>query len=336
MLEQKGFTLVLFSALVLALAMATTAWAQTSPGSIAPMPSPSPTVLPPLPPMSTDLRKLIVAGATVEKVAGGFVFTEGPVWHPSGQLFFSDLRGNKTYTWNPKAGATLFPGPNNRANGLAFDPQGRLVYCEHGGRRVSRMEKGGHIATVVDRYQGKRLNSPNDLVITPDGSIYFTDIRHNLPQGEAREIDLSGVYRLRSNGELQLIDNEMDSPNGIAFSPDRKTLYVADTRKQQLWAFAVAADGNASHKRLFAEWEPGVLNRPDGLKTDVKGNIYVAVVETGVWVFNKNGRHLGVIPVPEKPANVAFGDADLRTLYITASTGLYRIRLKNRGWVASK
>lgn len=309
---------------------------------IAPMRSPSSIVSPPPPPLplSADLRKLIAPGATVEKVAGGFIFTEGPVWRPSGQLFFSDIHGNKTYKWNLKEGATPYREPSNKANGLAFDPQGRLVFCEHSGRRLSRIEKDGRLVTVVDRYQGKRLSSPNDLAITPDGSIYFTDPPYNLPKGETREIDFSGVYRLRPNGEMQLIDKEMDCPNGLAFSPDRKTLYVADTTRQQLWAFDVAADGSASHKRLFAEMnptgEPGLLNRPDGLKTDVKGNIYVAVVETGVWVFDKNGRHLGVIPVPEKPANVAFGDADFRTLYITAHTALYRIRLKNRGSVVGK
>ncbi len=287
--------------------------------------------------MGEALRKLIAPGATVEKIANGFVFTEGPVWHPSGKLFFSDMRGNKTYTWNPREGANLHPGPGNRANGMAFDPQGRLVFCEHGGRKLSRLEQDGRFVTVVDRYQDKRLNAPNDLVITPDGSIYFTDIRRNLPKGEAREIDFSGVYRLRPNGELQLIDKEMDTPNGIAFSPDRKTLYVADTLKQRVWAFDVAADGSANHKRLFAETTPTwdgarALSRPDGLKTDIEGNVYVAVVETGVWVFDRNGRHLGIIPLPEQTTNVAFGDADARTLYITAGTGLYRIRLENRGW----
>lgn len=287
--------------------------------------------------MSVNLRKLLAPGARVDKVAGGFVFTEGPVWHPSGELFFSDMRGNKTYTWNPKEGATVHPGPGNRANGMAVDPQGRLVFCEHGGRKLSRLEKDGRFVTVVDRYQDKRLNAPNDLVITPDGSIYFTDIRRNLPRGEAREIDFSGVYRLWPNSELQLIDREMDGPNGVAFSPDRKTLYVADTLEQKVWAFDVAADGSANHKRLFAETTPawdaaGALSRPDGLKTDIAGNVYVAVVETGVWVFDRNGRHLGIIPLPEPTTNVAFGDADARTLYITASTGLYRIRLENRGW----
>lgn len=290
----------------------------------------------PAPPMSAELRNLIAPGAAVEKVAGGFDFTEGPVWHPSGRLYFSDLRGNKTYTWSPKEGAVRHPGPGNRSNGLAFDSQGRLVFCEHGGRKLSRMEKDGQFVTVVDRYQGNRLNAPNDLVITPDGSIYFTDIRRNLPRGEEPEIEFSGVYRLRPNGELQLIDDEMDVPNGIAFSPDRKTLYVADTRRQQVWAFDIGTDGSPVEKRLFADtnptWDqPAALSRPDGLKTDDKGNVYVAVVETGVWVFDKNGRHLGVIPLPEQTTNVAFGDADARTLYITAGTGLYRIRLENCG-----
>lgn len=290
--------------------------------------------------MSADLRKLIAPGATLEKIVDGFVETEGPLWHPSGQLFFSDLRGGKKiYRWNPREGATLYREPGHRPNGLALDPQGRLVFCGHGGRRLSRIENDGEIVTVVDRYQSKRLNSPNDLVITPDGSIYFTDIRYNLPKGETREIDFSAVYRLRPDGELELIDKEMDAPNGVAFSPDRKTLYVADTRQQQLWAFDVAADGSASHKRLFAEttspWAPSLPSRPDGLKTDVEGNVYVAVVEMGVSVFDKNGRHLGVIPVPGETTNVAFGEADRRTLYITG-TGVYRIRMESRGWDASK
>ena len=306
-------------------------------GAAAPVPSPAPAIPSrlPLPPMSPDLRNLIAPGAVVEKVAGGFAFTEGPVWHPSGRLYFSDLNGSKTYTWNPEEGAARHPGPGNRANGLAFDPQGRLVFCEHGGRKLSRLEKDGQFVTVVDRYQGRRLNAPNDLVITPDGSIYFTDIRRNLPKGEEREIEFSGVYRLRPNGELELLDQEMETPNGVAFSPDRKTLYVADTNKQQVWAFDAAVDGSVNRKRLFANtttvWAPGQRSRPDGLKTDAKGNVYVAVVETGVWVFDKNGRHLGVIPLPEPTTNVAFGNADARTLYITASTGVYRIRLENRG-----
>lgn len=289
------------------------------------------------PPLSADLRKLLAPGAAVEKVAGGFAFTEGPVWHPSGRLYFSDIRGNQTHTWSPAEGVVRHPGPGNRANGLAFDPQGRLVFCEHGGRRLSRLEQGGQFATVVDRYQNRRLNAPNDLAITPDGSIYFTDIRRNLPRGEQREIDFSGVYRLRPDGELQLIDREMDGPNGIAFSPDHRRLYVADTFQQQVWVFDVAADGSPLGKCLFAETKPisenpAARSHPDGLKIDVDGNVYVAVVETGVWVFDRNGRNLGVIPVPEPTTNVAFGDADGRTLYITASTGLYRIRLGKPGF----
>ncbi len=330
-------TLAPFSWLILALVVATTACAQAPSRSIAPLPAPPPVIpsRPSPPPMGADLRKLIAPGAEVEKIAEGFVVTEGPVWHPSGRLYFSDLSAAKTYTWNSKEGVTFFPGPGNRANGLAFDPQGRLVYCEHGGRKVSRMEPDGRIATVADRHQGRRFNAPNDLVIAPDGSIYFTDIRRNLPKGEEREIDFSGVYRLRPDGELELIDQEMESPNGINFSPDRQTLYVADTRQQKVWAFDVAADGSASRKRLFAEttptWDPGALSHPDGLKTDVEGNVFVAVVETGVWVFDRNGRHLGIIPLPGRTTNVAFGDADGRTLYITANKGLYRLRLANPG-----
>lgn len=290
------------------------------------------------PPLSENLRDLIAPGAAVEKVAGDFGFTEGPVWHPSGRLYFSDMRLSKTYTWNATEGATVYRDSTNQSNGLAFDSKGRLVFCEHGGRRVSRQEEDGRIVTVVDRYQGKRLNAPNDLTIASDGSIYFTDISRNLPKGEEREIDFSGVYRLQTTGELQLIDQEMDEPNGIAFSPERKTLYVADSsrQRQQVWAFDVATDGRTSRKRLFTAIPPasapGQAKRPDGLKTDVNGNVYVGVVGgSGVWVFDRQGRHLGTIPIPEPTTNIAFGDADSRTLYITASTGVYRIRLKNGG-----
>lgn len=288
--------------------------------------------------MGADLRDLIASGAVVEKIAGGLGFTEGPLWHPSGRLFFSDIRLSKTCTWSASEGVTVYRDPTNRSNGLAFDAEGRLVFCEHGGRRLSRREADGRIVTVVDRYQGQRLNAPNDLTIAPDGSIYFTDISRNLPRGEAREIDFSGVYRLRPNGELQLLDREMEEPNGVAFSPGRETLYVADSsrQRQEVWAFDVAADGNVSRKRLFTAIPPAVepsqARRPDGLKSDIEGNVYVAVVGgPGVWVFDRQGRQLGVIPVPEPAANVAFGDADGRTLYITATTSLYRLRLRHRG-----
>ncbi len=278
------------------------------------------------PATTPDIPNVIAPGAKVEKVAGDFGFIEGPVWRKEGYLLFTDIPRNRIMKWHPKDGVAVFREPSEQANGLAVDAKGRLVACEHKARRVSRTEADGKVTTLVDKFEGKRLNSPNDLAFGRDGSIYFTDPPYGLPQQkEGKEVDFNGVYRLNPKGDLTALVKDFERPNGIAFSPDRKTLYVADAAKRHVRAFDVKADGTLANDRVFAE-----VRGPDGIKVDVKGNVYSTGVG-GVWVFDKQGKKLGVIATPEMPANCGFGDADFKTLYMTARTGLYRIRLQVAG-----
>jgi gluconolactonase len=281
-----------------------------------------------------EAPNLIAPGAKVEKVADGFGFIEGPVWRKEGYLLFTDIPRNRIMKWHPKDGVSIFREPSEQANGLAIDAQGRLISCEHRARRVSRTEADGKVVTVVDKFEGKRLNSPNDLAIGRDGSIYFTDPPYGLPQQkEGKDLDFNGVFRLTPKGDLTALVKDFERPNGIAFSPDRKILYVADTAKRSLRAFDVKADGSLANDRVFAELQPWAANiqgGPDGMKVDVKGNVF-ATGPGGVWVFDKQGKRLGVIITPEVPANCGFGDADFKTLYMTSRTGLYRIRVQFAG-----
>lgn len=275
--------------------------------------------------VSADLSE-IVAGK-VEKVADGFQFTEGPVWHPDGYLLFSDIPANQIIKWTPGGKVDVFREPSGNSNGLTFDRQGRLVACEHGNRRVSRTEKDGAIVTLADRFEGKRLNSPNDLCVRSDGTIYFTDPDYGTPEGQ-KDLDFQGVYRISPDGNLLLEARvRFRKPNGLALSPDERVLYVNDTEGRNVRAFDVKPDGSLVNDRILIQGPP--LSGTDGMKVDVKGNLYVTA--GGVWVIDPAGKHLGTIEVPERPANCAFGDADNKTLYITARTGLYRVRLKIQG-----
>jgi sugar lactone lactonase YvrE len=270
--------------------------------------------------------------AQVEKVAGGFQFTEGPVWDPHGFLLFSDIPANIIYKWTPGASeAEVYRTPSGHSNGLTLDRAGRLLACEHD-RQVSRTERDGTIGTLADRYRGKRLNSPNDIVVRSDGSIYFTDPPYGLPrQEEGKELDFNGVYRLVPDGTLTLLDDSIVRPNGLAFSPDERTLYVDDSAGMHIRAFDVRPDGTLANGRLFAELkEAGKEGVPDGMKVDVRGNVF-CTGPGGIWIFSPGGELLGKIETPEVPANLAWGDADLKTLYITARTGLYRVRVQTGG-----
>lgn len=276
------------------------------------------------------LAAIIAPGAKVEKVADGFRFTEGPAWHPRGFLLFSDIPANIIYKWDPRTKRVeVFRQPSGHANGNLFDLQDRLVTCEHD-RRVSRTERDGSIVTLAARYQGKRLNSPNDAAIRSDGSVYFTDPPYGI-RPEQEELGFYGVYRLSPRGELTLLDKSFKRPNGIAFSPDERKLYVSDSAEGNIRVFDVFSDGSIGNGRIFAvlpgSGEAGV---PDGLKVDERGNVY-CTGPRGVWVFSPQGQCIGVIETPEIPANVAWGDDDRRTLYITARTGVYRIRLQLAG-----
>jgi gluconolactonase len=284
---------------------------------------------------------LIPAGTNIEKLAGGFAFTEGPLWRSNGSLWFSDVIGNVVRQWSPDGtiteilrpggydGNSLPEGGFNGPNGMTADRDGAVVLCQHGNRRIVRISRDGDVSTVVDRYEGKRLNSPNDLVFHPDGSLYFTDPPYGLPRQDedaSKELAWNGVYRL-AEGKLQLIIEDLHRPNGLAFSPDYKVLYVANSERPMQWMqYDVASDGTVRNGRVFADvddsTEPGV---PDGLKIDVQGNLYAAG-PGGVWVYSSEGAYLGTIKTPETSANCAWGD-DGRSLYITAITGLYRVRL---------
>ncbi|MBD2018179.1 SMP-30/gluconolactonase/LRE family protein [Microcoleus sp. FACHB-53] len=284
------------------------------------------------------LQAILDDNAQVEKVAGDFQFTEGPLWHPKGFLLFSDIPANTLYQWTANKKPEIFRRPSGNANGNTLDREGRLLTAEHSNRRVSRTEKDGSIVTLASQYEGKRLNSPNDLAVKSDGSIYFTDPPYGI-KSEQEELGFYGVYRLASDGKLTLLVKDFVRPNGIAFSPDEKKLYVNDSEKGHIRVFDVKSDGTLENGQLFAELkDPSKNGVPDGMKVDQKGNVY-STGPGGIWVFSPSGNLLGILEVPEVAANIAWGDSlrdssasrDYKTLYITASNSLYRIRLKIPG-----
>jgi gluconolactonase len=276
-----------------------------------------------------SLQTIMSSNAKVEKLSSGFKFTEGPVWERRGFLLFSDIGANTIYKWTRAGQISAFRRPAGHSNGNTLDQQGRLITAEHD-RRLVRTEKDGTIMTLAERYQGKRLNSPNDVVVKSDGSIYFTDPPYGIGK-EKEELGFYGVYRLSSDGNLTLLTKEMVRPNGLAFSPDEKKLYVSDSEKGHIRVFQVKPDGTLSKGQVFAEL-PGPKEKgvPDGMKVDVQGNVYSTGSE-GVWVFSPSGKLLGKIFVPEVVTNLAWGDKDYKTLYITAATAIYRIRLNIAG-----
>ena len=298
------------------------------------------------------LDPLLPRDARVEKLADGFQFCEGPVWSPEGALLFSDPNTNVIYRWTPDGRVDVFKSKSGDdgadlgrlhqpgSNGLTFDPQGRLTICEHGNRRVTRVERDGKLTVLADRYEGKRLNSPNDLVYRSDGALYFTDPPFGLPKAHddpARESPYTGVYCWK-DGVLKLVSNDLLGPNGLAFSPDEKFLYVTnwDPKKKIVMRYEVARDGALTKGRTFFSMDgaPGE-EALDGMKVDERGNLYVSG-PGGVWIVSPAGRHLGTLRAPELPANLAWGDADGRSLYLAARTGIYRVRLGVAGATANR
>ena len=271
--------------------------------------------------------------AALEHVATGFGATEGPVWRGD-HLLLSDIPRSRTIKWRDLSEGpevTTFITPTGNANGLTLDGEGRLLRCEHSGRRVTRIALDGTETTLADRYEGKRLNSPNDVIVHSSGAIYFTDPPYGLKNfTEGKELPFNGVFRIGADGGMTLLADDFDRPNGLCFSPDERILYVDDTSRYHIKAFDVRPDGSAGNPRLFADMESPDIGRPDGMKVDRQGNLY-CTGGGGVRVVTPEGKIIGRIRVPEQNRNIGFGDPDWRTLYMTAGTGLYRIRLLAQG-----
>ena len=272
--------------------------------------------------MAVALRDLVPEREPVV-VAEGFQFTEGPVWHPDGYLLFSDIPADTIYRCVPGGRPEPYITPSRNANGLTFDRQGRLLACEHGGRQVSRMDGDGVMMPLAGHYAGKRLNSPNDLVVHSGGSIFFTDPPYGIDP-EPGELGFNGVYRLDPDGGIALLNRAMDRPNGLALSLDESILYVDDSRNRNVLAFPVNADLSLGEPAVLVTMDTAERGGPDGMKLDSRGNLYVTG-PGGLWIITPTGEHLGTIEFPQLPANLCFGGPDYRTLYVTARTGLYSI-----------
>ena len=276
----------------------------------------------------------ILESENFEKVATGFVFTEGPLWHPDGFFYFTDVRASKLYRMvlgqNPELVRTTIGG-----NGTTFDLQGRLINCEGDGRRVTRTAADGTVEILIDGFEGRRLNRPNDVICASDGTLFFTDPSIRVPVHE-RDAGEGAIYRITPDGQAHHVC-WCEYPNGLALSPDERTLYVANTRWSAfIHAIELDAAGNMVRRRIFADMASDVKEGvPDGMKLDTAGRIY-CTGPAGVWVYAPDGRLIGLIKTPEVCANIAFGGADLRTLFLTASTSVYTLRTKTPGlphWV---
>jgi gluconolactonase len=309
------------------------------------------------------LDAIVPKDAVIEKLADGFQWTEGPVWTHAGYLLFAEIPSNRIMKWSPRGGVSLFMHPSGYlgtapfggrepgSNGMTLDAQGRLTIAGHARRDVHRLEsleKDASVTVLAEKYQGKRLNSPNDLVYKSDGSLYFTDPPYGLPTQSDRdpqkELTFNGVFRIPNaashragappdDAKLQLIIKDLTRPNGIAFSPDEKYLYVAvsDPARMVWMRYDVKPDGTVANGGVFFQATAAAgKGGPDGIKADRQGNLYGSG-PGGLWIFSPEGKHLGVLKLPEVMANCNWGDAEAKTLYITASSGIYRVRLKIPG-----
>jgi gluconolactonase len=279
-------------------------------------------------------RAVVGDDVTIERIATGFLFVEGPLWHPSGYLLFSDMPGDHLRKWTAQ-GVVTFREPCAQSNGLAWDRRGRLIVCEHATSRVTRTESDGSRTVIAAHHDGKELNSPNDVVVRSDGGIYFTDPTYgrNAYFGNPRPLprDFRGVYRADpEGGTVTLLADDFGQPNGLCFSRDERRLFVNDTERQHIRVFDVDPSGALANGRVFAETRGEGAGAPDGMKIDSAGNIYCCG-PGGIHVFDPDGRCLGVIRMPEYTANFCFGDDDLRSLYVAASTSVYRLRVAMPG-----
>jgi len=266
--------------------------------------------------------------AKIEKVAGGFRFTEGPAADKDGNVFFSDIPNQRIHKLDVATGKiSVWCADSGRANGLMFDAEGRLLACEGGRRRLVRYEDGKP-KMLAERWKDKRLNSPNDLAIDAQGGVYFTDPRYGKQDG--REIDIEAVYYVLADGKVEQVVVDIKKPNGILLSKDKKTLYVAASRAKEIWSFAVKSPGKLAKGAKFASMDTEARGGPDGMTLDETGNVYAAG-QGAIWVWDAKGKRIDKIDFPEAPANCAFGGKDGKTLYVTARTSLYRLRMRVRG-----
>ncbi len=285
------------------------------------------------------LLDIIAEDAELETLAEGFQFTEGPIWHPiEKHLTFSDIPNNRMHRWSEAAGVTVYRHPSNLANGNAYDKQGRILTCEHGTSRVVREELDGTIEVLASHWEGKELNSPNDIVVRSDGDIFFTDptFGRAAQTGISRpvELDFTGVYKIDGkSGELRLLRRDFTQPNGLAFTQDERILYIADTPQMHIRKFAVAADGSLTGGEVFAESSGQGAGAPDGLKVDSEDNVYCCG-PGGVHIYAPDGVCLGVIQTAAFCANFTWGDDDFHMFYMTSSNHLYRIPVKVPGVAA--
>jgi gluconolactonase len=281
---------------------------------------------------SEEFWKLFDRGAALETFASGFGFTEGPVWDSHGFLYVSDEIKNEIVRVFPDGRReTVFK--TGDPDGSTYDRKHRLITTASVMRAIVAVNPDGTFQVLADKYEGKRLNSPNDVLLGPDGALYFTDPTLDLVKGEKQEIPFQGVYRLADDGSLRLLTKDLQQPNGLAFSPDGHLLYIDDSMKRDIHVYDVSPKGGLSNGRLFAKKQgPSDSYVPDGMRVDRKGNVYVTG-PLGIWVWSPQGKHLGTIVLPEMPANLIWGDADWSTLYITATTSVYRLKTKARGFV---
>lgn len=287
---------------------------------------------------SPKLLDLVADDAEVERIATGFIFTEGPIWMPDNSLLFSDMPGDTRRRWREERGVEEVMKPSNKCNGMTLDDDGNLIVCEHATSSVVRERPGGTRETIASRYQGKELNSPNDVIVAADGSIIFTDPTYGrMPVfGVERECELEhrGVYRIPVGGsELELLFDDFVQPNGLCYSPDRTRLYVNDTERAHIRIWDANPDSSFANGRVFFDnIGTGVIEEgiPDGMKCDEHGNVYVTGPK-GIWVISPEAEHLGVIEFPENTGNLNWGGPDWKTLYVCASTSVYRVRMKVAG-----
>jgi gluconolactonase len=275
----------------------------------------------------------IKSDSVLEELATNLQFTEGPIWNSkTASLLFSDIPANRIYQWVAPTNLTVFREPSGNSNGLVFDHEGGLLVCEHGNRRLARIDIDGAYTVLVDRFRESRLNSPNDVVVRSDGLIFFTDPPYGIQPSE-QELPFQGVFSLNPESqELTLLVDDFDRPNGLAFSPNEQQLYIADSSatRRHIRVFDVQTGGRLTNGRVFATIQSPLPGNPDGMKIDIEGHLYVAAAG-GVWIYTPKGNQVGLIPTPIQPSNCAWGESAWQTLFITARPSVYRIQLSIKG-----